>query len=38
MKEFLDNKEKECATNGCDSTTRIKLENGWNKYYKQCSE
>ena len=38
MKEFLDNKEKECATNGCDSATKIKLKNDWNRYHSRCSK
>jgi len=38
MKEVLENKEKECATNGCDNATRGKLEDAWNKYYSKCSK
>jgi len=38
MKEVLEHKEKECATNGCDNATRGKLEDAWNKYYSKCSK
>jgi len=38
MKEVLENKEKECATNGCDNATKGKLEDAWNKYYSKCSK
>jgi hypothetical protein len=37
-KNFLENKEKECATNGCDDETKTKLVNSWRMYEEKCSE
>ena len=38
MKEVLEHKEKECATNGCDDETKTKLVNSWRMYEEKCSE